>query len=186
MTDRYTPEEYVAELHRQLGEVATLTGNLDDAALNWQPGPKSWSTGQCLEHLAIMNRMYIKALQNAVGNSGDQLKPREIPMQPSGWFTRTFIRYEEPPPKFRLPAPKKIAPPSALTRAVVEDFLAVQKQLADFVRKWGGADLGDLRVKDPMFPLHLTADTQLLVIAAHNRRHLWQAEQVKKNVRFLK
>ena len=52
------------------------------------------------------------------------------------------------------------------------------------MHQWGGTDLGDLRVKDPLFPLHLTADTQLLIIAAHNRRHLWQAENVKKNSGF--
>jgi hypothetical protein len=41
-----------------------------------------------------------------------------------------------------------------------------------------------LKVKDPLFPLHLTVDTELLIIAAHNRRHLWQAENVKKDDGF--
>ncbi len=97
---------------------------------------------------------------------------------------RLVISYEEPPPKIKLPAPKKISPPSKLTTAVISDFQALQKQLADFVQEWGGADLGDLKVKDPLFPLHLTVDTELLIIAAHNRRHLWQAENVKKNAGF--
>ena len=61
---------------------------------------------------------------------------------------------------------------------MLEDFKAVQQELVDFVREWGEADLGDLKVTDPLFPLHLTADTALLIIAAHNRRHLWQAERV--------
>ena len=67
---------------------------------------------------------------------------------------------------------------------MVSNFRTLQKQLADFVQEWGGADLGDLKVKDPLFPLHLTVDTELLIIAAHNRRHLWQAENVKKTVSF--
>ncbi len=108
----YTPEELIAELDRQAGQAQALAAGLGDSALNWQPnGGKSWSVGQCLNHLAIMNRMYLKALQDAVGNNRDQLEPRKVPIQPSGWLMRWFIGTEEPPPKFKLPAPKKLAPP---------------------------------------------------------------------------
>ncbi len=91
---------------------------------------------------------------------------------------------EEPPPKIKLPAPRKISPPSKLTNAVVGEFCGLQKQFADFVREWGDSDLGDLKVKDPLFPMHLTVDTEMLIVAIHNRRHLWQAEQVKKSSGF--
>jgi hypothetical protein len=182
---QYTPEEYVAELERQGAQAQTLSGGLDEAALNWRPNSgKSWSVAQCLDHLTIMNAVYLKAMQEAVESNRDQLEPRKDPIQASGWLMRLVISYEEPPPKIKLPAPKKIAPPSKLASTVISDFQALQKQLADFVREWGDADLGDLKVKDPLFPLHLTVDTELLIIAAHNRRHLWQAENVKKNAEF--
>jgi DinB superfamily len=185
MTLEYTTQEFVAELERQSAQAQQMAGGLSESALNWQPdGGKSWSVAQCLDHLAIMNRMYVKALQDAVAGNRDQLEPRKDPIQPSGWFTRLFISYEEPPPKIKLPAPRKISPPSNLTNCVIEDFKAVQKELIDFMREWGDANLGDLRVKDPLFPLHNTADTELLIIAAHNRRHLWQAEQVKSMTGF--
>jgi hypothetical protein len=180
----YTPEEYAAEIQRQAAQVEALAGGMCEPALNWQPTPKSWSVAQCLDHLVIMNRMYIKALQNAAETNEDQLQPRQQPMRPSGWFTRWFLGYEEPPPKLKLPAPGKIAPPSELTAAVVAEFQDLQQQFVEFANRWGGASLGELRVKDPLFPIHLTADTQLLVIAAHNRRHIWQAEQVTKRAGF--
>ena len=181
----YTTAEFVSELERQTVQAATVADGLSESAFNWQPNSgKSWSVAQCLDHLVIMNRMYVKTLQEAVADNEDQLEPRKNPIQPSGWLTRLFVKYEEPPPKIKLPAPKKIAPPSNLTGAVIEDFKAVQLRLVDFVREWGDADLGDLKVKDPLFPIHLTADTELLIIAAHNRRHLWQAENVKKSPGF--
>lgn len=181
----YTPEEFIAELGRQSAQAQAVAAGLSAAALNWQPnGGSGWSVLQCLDHLAIMNAKYVKALQDAVENNRDQLEPRKVPIQPSGWFTRWFIGMEEPPPKIKLPAPKKIAPPSHLTSAVLGDFEAAQDQLVEFLRQWGETDLGDLKVKDPLFPMHLTADTQLLIISYHNRRHLWQAEQVKKNAGF--
>jgi hypothetical protein len=184
-TLQYTPEEFVAELERQGAQTQTLSAGLNEAALNWQPnGGKSWSVAQCLDHLTIMNAVYLRAMQEAVESNRDQLEPRKTPIQASGWLTHLVISYEEPPPKIKLPAPRKISPPSMLTGAVISDFQVLQKQLADFVREWGGADLGDLKVKDPLFPLHLTVDTELLIIAAHNRRHLWQAENVKKKAGF--
>ena len=181
----YTPEELVAELERQSAQAEALATGLSDAALNWQPnGGKSWSVAQCLDHLVIMNRMYVKALQDAVANNRDQLEPRKVPIQPSGWFTRLFIGYEEPPPKIKLPAPKKISPPSQLTGAVVEEFRGAAEGVRRFRAPVGRNRSRRPAVKDPLFPLHLTADTQLLIIAAHNRRHLWQAEKVKKNAGF--
>jgi len=181
----YSPAELVSELERQSDQARSLAATLSDGALNWQPnGGKSWSVAQCLDHLAIMNRMYLKALHDAVANNRDQLDPRQAPIRPSGWFMRWFIGTEEPPPKFKLPAPKKLAPPSKLSGAVVVDFLALQKQLADFVQEWGEADLNDLQVNNPLAPIQLKADTALLLVSYHNRRHLWQAENVKKNAGF--
>src|SRR5664279_5601977 len=185
MQQEYTSEEFIAELERQTAQAQSLASGLDEAALNWQPsGGKSWSVAQCLDHLVIMNAIYVKALQAGVESNRDQLEPRKNPIQPSGWFMRFFIGFEEPPPKLKLPAPKKIAPPSQLNSSILGDFQAVQNQLVEFVRQWGDTDLGDLKVKDPLFPLHLTADTELLIVAAHNRRHLWQAENVKKSAGF--
>ena len=181
----YTPAELIAEFGRQSAQGQLLGAGLSDAALNWQPnGGKSWSILQCLEHLALMNAKYVTALRDAVSNNRDQLEPRKVPIQPSGWLTRWFVGMEEPPPKIKLPAPKKIAPPSNLTGAVIDEFCGLQNQLADFVREWGDADLGGLKVKDPLFPIHLTADTHMLIVAIHNRRHLWQAENVKRNAGF--
>ena len=181
----YTPAELVSELERQSAQAQGLAAGLSDSALNWQPnGGKSWSVAQCLDHLVIMNRMYTKALQDAVAANEDQLEPRKVPIQPSGWFMRWFIGTEEPPPKFKLPAPKKLAPPSQLTGAVVEEFQGLQKQLVDFVNEWGEADLNDLKMKNPLAPIQLKLDTALLIISYHNRRHLWQAENVKKSAGF--
>ena len=66
----------------------------------------------------------------------------------------------------------------------MDEFQGLQKQLVDFVHEWGEADLNDLKMKNPLAPIQLKLDTALLVISYHNRRHLWQAENVKKNAGF--
>jgi DinB superfamily len=118
----YSPAELVSELERQSGQARSLAATLSDAALNWRPnGGKSWSVAQCLDHLAIMNRMYLKALHDAVDNNRDQLDPRRAQSGRQDGSYAGFIGTEEPPPKFKLPAPKKLAPPSKLSGAVVVD-----------------------------------------------------------------
>ncbi len=87
----------------------------------------------------------------------------------------------------KLRAPGKIVPPSRVSGAVVAQFESAQQSLLDFVREWGSADLGDLRYKNAIVAgIRLSIDTGLALVAAHNRRHLWQAEQVKKNAGFPK
>ena len=51
-------EQFVDELNRQNQQAQVLVGNLSDIALNWQPnGGRSWSIGQCLEHLGATNTL---------------------------------------------------------------------------------------------------------------------------------
>ena len=153
MNFEYGPDEYIAELHRQSEQAQALVSGLDDTGLNWQPdGGKGWSVAQCLDHLVIMNRLYAKALLAAIDSNRSQLRERRVPMQPSGWLTRLLIRFEEPPPKLKLPAPRKISPPSQITSAILIEFEAVQNQLIEFVHDYGEADLGYLRVARPAVP----------------------------------
>jgi len=61
-----SPQQFVDELHRQNQKAQVLAGNLSDAELNWQPNAgKSWSIGQCLEHLAATNTLYEGAMRDA-------------------------------------------------------------------------------------------------------------------------
>ena len=39
--------------------VLSLAEDLSDEQLNWKPRPESWSVGQCLDHLAVINPFYL-------------------------------------------------------------------------------------------------------------------------------
>lgn len=34
--------------------------NLNETQFNWRPGPDHWSIGQCLQHINMMSRHYLK------------------------------------------------------------------------------------------------------------------------------
>jgi hypothetical protein len=72
----------------------TLGRALTRAQLNWRPRPDAWSIGQCLEHLAAANELYLEEIEAALTRN---LSTGPVQDVTPGPFTRYFIReYMEP------------------------------------------------------------------------------------------
>ena len=183
----YTTDEYVAELQRQGEEAQALVGGLQTSALNWRPDGRSWSVAQCIDHLARTNSLYLEVIREAVERNEDQISPGSSVYRPAGWPSRKFIESMEPPPRRRFRAFRKIIPAQAGYRndEVLPPFLTAQKELAELVEKDREMDLGSVRFHNPFLKgIRMTISSGLLLIGAHNRRHLWQAERVKERAGF--
>ena len=164
-----------------------IAGGLSDAQVNWHPNEAAWSIAQCLDHLGRGNTVYAAALQQALKESRAAKEPRPGPIRP-GWFGRYVIRSFEPPPRRKLRAPKKIAPASRIgSREVLQAFLRSQEDIRAVIRDGAEFDLNRIRFRNPFIGfLRFTVGTGLLIITAHNRRHLWQAQQVLESPGFPK
>jgi len=161
-----------------------LVADLDREALNWRPDDRSWSTAQCLDHLNVANRIYLDAMRPTLAEARQKGRARRGPVHP-GWFERWFVANLEPPPKRKLPVPKKIIPAMAGEKdALLTEFRRLHRELADLLRASADLDLG-ARFPNPFIPLlRFTVWTGFLVIPTHERRHLWQAEQLRKKPGF--
>lgn len=162
-------------------EARLLAEGLTDAQLNWQPdGGRRWSIAQCLDHLARADTAYTTALRSAVQAIKPGSAPRSSPIQP-GWFERFFIRSLEPPPRWKLRAPKKIVPASRRSgEEVLAAFESSHEEIRSLVAEWDAIDLNRIRFKNPFVGiLRMRVGAGLLIMAAHDRRHLWQAAQVR-------
>jgi len=99
---------------------------------------------------------------------------------------RFFVKTLEPPVPslFRVRAPRKIQPrPSPPLAEALGGFLASQNGVRAFLRAHSGLDLCGVRFPNPFLPgVRFSLATGLHVIAAHERRHLWQARQVRRMV----
>src|ERR1051326_9060445 len=90
----------------------------------------------------------------------------------------------EPPVKapFRIKAPQSIEPRTApsLTDAF-SGFKASQDEVCKFLRSYADLDLGRIRFQNPFIRgIRFSLATGLHVIAAHDRRPLWQAWSVRR------
>ena len=167
------------ELDRTDEEARQLVSGLSEAQLNWHPSPTAWSVAQCLAHLGRMNSVLTAALRPAVRQAGkSSVMPRK-PIQP-GWFGRWFIRQMEAPPRRKMKTPRQGMPEANKSgEEILRAFIAAHDELRSLIHEARELDLNRIRFRNPFIGLlRYSVGTALLVIGAHDRRHLWQARQV--------
>jgi hypothetical protein len=93
-----------------------------------------------------------------------------------------FVAKLEPPPKIRIKAPAVIRPQSAMPLAeAFAGFLEQQQLVTAFLRTNRDLDLTRILYANPFVRgLRFSVATGLHIIAAHERRHLWQAWQARR------
>jgi hypothetical protein len=186
-TSSLTPE--LAELDRQFtavkAEASALVSRLQDSQFNWRPGPHSWSIGECLLHLNMVGARCIQTLEEALADARTRGMVGHGPFE-YGWLGKWILANTEPPSKHKYKAPRAFTPAYGQPiSAVLPTFRHLQEQLALQLEQASGLDLAHIKVPAPearllRFNLHLT----FAWIAAHERRHLWQARQVRNHAAF--
>jgi hypothetical protein len=164
----------------------TLTANLSEQQFHWQPdGGTSWSVAQCLEHLALINVVYGDAVRSGVDAARSKGWTRTGPLTP-GFFGRKFIASQEPPARRRIRAPTPARPGSQLSRAeILRRYHDAHARVKQTLRDAATIDANRATFANPFLKwVRVKVATGLKVIAAHDRRHLWQAEQVMRRPDF--
>jgi hypothetical protein len=105
---------------------------------------------------------------------------RRGPVQP-GRLAAWFIRILEPPVGRRFRAPRTIVPASALpVGEALARFLAAQAAARRLLAANADLDLSVRFVNPYVTGLRLRVSAGFLIVAAHDRRHLWQARRVRE------
>jgi hypothetical protein len=101
---------------------------------------------------------------------------------PIGLKGRLFVWIAEPPPKFRLRAPKNVRPPATIDDPdqLLPNFMKAQDEWERLMREQEGLDLARIIVGQGPFRMRLVAVLPWMM--AHQRRHLLQAENVKRQI----
>ena len=179
-------QQILDDLDRADRDAGELSDRLSDEQFQWQPdGGTRWSVAQCLEHLAATNALYGGAIRKAVDRARLAGWTRQGPLRP-GFVGQKFVNSLEPPVKRRGRAPLHVQPGSKLTRAeIMQRYLAAHEQVRQTARDAAVIDANRATFANPFLKLlKVKVSTGLHVITAHDRRHLWQAEQVTKHVDF--
>ena len=164
-----------------------VCAGLDESQFNWRPGPERWSIGECLVHLNVAVTRTLPAFDRAIAEARAEGRlARDNEPARYGWFSRWMVRSMEPPPKRRMKTFPIFAVPAGGTHApasVLTEFLAVREQFAERVRQADGLDLRGTKAISPVNRLlRLPLGAYFQFVIAHDRRHLWQAQQVRQRL----
>jgi hypothetical protein len=164
-------------------DARALVDGLTEARGTWRVQAGSWSVAECLDHLGTGNRVYVAAMRPSADRALRDSRRRRGPARPGlvgGWF----VNYLEPPvnARFKTKAPRAIRPrPSPPLSDAMTAFLESQDEVREFLRTYAGIDLAGVRFPNPFIRgVRFSLATGLHVIAAHERRHLWQAWRVRE------
>ena len=177
------------ELQRVLDDIddadrrgAAIAAACSDEQFYWRPlDGEGWSIAQCLDHLGVINVVYGTAIRRGIDAARRRGSTRREPAKP-GYLGGKFVQSMEPPVTRRLRAPRKGKPAPMKERQLILDGYRAGHDLArQLIADAATIDANRARFKNPFLPLvRFRVATGLFVIAAHDRRHLWQAEQVTR------
>jgi hypothetical protein len=160
-----------------------VVAGVSEAMGTWRAAPSSWSIAECFDHLATSNRVYLDAMRPAAERAAAEGRSRRGPATPGlggGWFARLL----EPParPLFRTKAPRKIRPRvSPPLGDAAAAFFGSHDEVRSFLRQFAAIDLAGVTFPNPLVRgIRFSLASGLHILAAHDRRHLWQAWNVRR------
>ena len=178
-------EGYLDQLLSIRQDAPGIVAGLSDQQINWRSAPNRWSIGECFSHLNAAAKPSIRGFDEAIASA------RTRGLTSSGPFAyplleRWFARSLEPPPGWRFRAPSALAPAREVKAAdVLPEFFEWQDQIARRMREADGLDLRRARTRSPAASwLRYSLGTGFVTLLAHERRHLWQARQVRNDGQF--
>ena len=180
-------DDYRKEFERLAEEANALVAPLTEEQFNWKPAPDSWSIAECLDHLNTTARLYLPHLDTGIAEG------LRRGLYGKGPFThdligRLFVRSMEPPARIKVKAPARFQPPPQRSRsAIMAAFGGYQVQFIDRLHQASGLDLTRAKVRSPLSPwIRMSLNSGFALMAAHERRHLWQARRVASAAGFPK
>lgn len=179
--------QYRTEFLQNLATARNLSAGLTDEQFCWRPAPGAWSGCENLLHLVTVGRLYIPAIDEAVAQARANGVTAPGPCG-YGIFERWFIWMMEPPVRLKMRTPKSFAPAGLMSQEeVMHEFDALNQAWLRILEEIRGLDLKHIKISSPASArMKFSLAAALALNAAHERRHLWQAQKVISHPEFPK
>jgi len=159
-------------------DLTRLTTDLTECQFHAPPRAGGWSIGQCIEHLTLTGNAFL-AKWDAAFKTPRASRDESFPYS---WWQRGFLQLAEPPYRIKVKTSRPFDPYLRRPKEeTIERFLRMHRQVAGRVSASQGVDAAAVKIDSPFvsrirYPLGFSFDLAL----AHERRHLWQAWQVRR------
>jgi len=162
-----------------------LMSGLSDAQFNWQPAPGRWSIAGCVDHLnKLAAGLFIPKIDGAIADARARNLKSDGPFAYSA-LDRWAVKSNDAPAKRKFKAPKNVQPAPRLDLDPTRDaFVRWQDELGKRLREADGLDLSRAKNTFPFWPIKWSLGTFMQMMIAHERRHVYQAREVRQNPAF--
>lgn len=180
--------QQVDELAAQIGAVSDLARKLghdfSPRELNEPPFAGAWSAADNLMHLTLASQAFVPRMAKTLGKLANAGRRTDRPSR-ADWVGRLYAWALEPPARFKAKAPRPFVPPPGTSAGdALPAFLAEQERVLGLVEQSTGLDLEARKVPSPISRhLRYNVYSAFRILAAHERRHLWQARRAALAVR---
>lgn len=168
-----------ADFGSLIAEAEARTSLLSYTQFNWHPRPGAWSVGQCLDHLNVSHGKFLRAIRKVIDDALPPAHPQQVR---STLFGKFYFWLLEPPVRKTFPAPKPFVPTigEKEPQIVLKEFRTTHHEFIEEIRRASRTDINRPTVRSPISKyLRLNLYDAFRAIAAHGRRHLWQADQIR-------
>jgi hypothetical protein len=180
----------ITEIDANLSHAESITHGLSREQFQWRPAPGRWSIGECLAHLNVINGPGLAPISESIAKGRAAGKTGQGPFQ-YGFVSRKFIASQEPPVKTKVKAPKgTLPPPDVDLDATLAEYRRIAHELKRLTREADGLHLARVKTRLLLLPpvvraiVKMPLGGRIALITTHDRRHLWQAEQVRNDPAF--
>ena len=169
-------ESLLQQIEDATRKAKALTAGRSQADLTTSLEANSWSVAQCLDHLAQTTNVFLPVISAATGRAPRLGRNRRLR---TGAMTQMLIRNLEPPYRLRFKALKAIVPQRQDFASAWNAFEESQLRLAETIQSSVGLALDEVRIESPVYArVSYNVYGAFRMLAAHQRRHLWQIEQI--------
>lgn len=166
------------ELDAAVEQARSVVDNAPARLFTVRPALTHWSAAECLAHLSISTEVFLPVLRKAIDDGHSRhLVAKGVPrMDMLGRILRWFL---EPPVRKRVKTTPAFVPRSVRAKSeALAEFATLQNQLKDLLKSARDLPLSKVKIVSPFDRrVKYNLYSAFLIIAAHQRRHLWQAEQ---------
>jgi len=157
---------------------ARMVAPLDDTTFHSAPLRGGWSPAECLGHLTLTADAMLPRIDEALARGQAGLP--DTHRYRRGVIGALLAWYMEPPVHLRTSTLPAFVPDGAGPKeAILGRFERAQGEIKQRLSRASGLNLDDLRLVSPFNArIAYSPYAAFCIMAAHERRHLWQAEQV--------
>jgi hypothetical protein len=175
----------LAEASLVAHETKRVFGRLSALQVNWRPGEREWSIGQCFDHVIISNRPYVHISEEILAGRWRPRAWERMPLVPR-LFGRLLIKTLRPDSGRRVKARPAFYPSTShIDPDIIAKFLEQQERLRYLMQASHKLDLDAITITSPVlrFVTYSLMDAYRIIVV-HEQNHFVQAERVMKSPAF--